>query len=65
MKNWGNWSYSELHDVIEKAKQEGKETVAIDQEHTDGHNDEQVEQWLTEMNLKFDAGMERTTIYLK
>lgn len=38
--------------------------MSIDQEHTDYHNDKQVEQWLTEMGLKFDTKMERTIIYL-
>lgn len=64
MKNWGNWSYSQLKSVIEKAKIDGNKSVSIDQEHTDYRNDQEVKQWLTEMGLKFDTKMERTIIYL-
>lgn len=64
MKNWGNWSYGELQNVIDEAKKEGRKSIAISQEHTDYQNDQQVENWLKKMGLKYNSEMERTVIYL-
>lgn len=65
MKNWGNWSYQELKEVIDKAKTKGEASISISQEHTDYQNDQQVKSWLTDMGLKFKSEMERTVIHLK
>lgn len=64
MKNWGNWSYKELKEVVDTAKKEGKSWVTISQEHTDWQNDQQVEAWLKEMGLAFTTEMERTIVRL-
>jgi hypothetical protein len=65
MKNWSNWTWRELVEVIDSSKKKGQTTIVISQEHTDWQNDKQVERWLAEMNLEFETEMERTTIKLK
>lgn len=65
MKNWGNWSYDGLINVINGAKAKGQKVISIDQEHTDWQNDQQVESWLQGLGLRYETRAESTTIYLE
>lgn len=64
MKNWGNWDSSSLEVAIAEAREKGRKSVGIAQEHTDWQNDKAVNEWLDEMGLKYKNEMERTIIYL-
>lgn len=69
MRNWNpnqNWTYEEYKNVVSKALiHENKNSITLDTEHSDYHNEQQIVAWAKNDGYKAEIEGESITISKK